>query len=74
VTRRKRGEPPICWSCKEPLQGARLVIDGRWLCSDCVYEAEYGPTERVAPPPRRNAVHPQEEHLFPLPPTGGRAR
>jgi hypothetical protein len=58
-----------CWNCEEPLSRARLVVEGRLLCPDCVYEAEYGPAERVAPRERRtNTLYPQEEHLFPLPP------
>jgi hypothetical protein len=61
-----------CWNCDEPMSRARLVIDGRWLCSDCVYEAEYGPVERMDPrSPQKRELYPQSEHLFPLPPAKG---
>jgi hypothetical protein len=59
-----------CTKCERSLGRARLVIGGRLLCADCVYELEYGPTERREAPvvPRLSAVPLQEEHLFPLPP------
>jgi hypothetical protein len=65
---------PLCQGCGELIRGPRLVAGGRWLCPDCAYEAEYGSAERVEPTPRKNAMYPQKEHLFPLPPPQRRLR
>jgi hypothetical protein len=58
-----------CWNCGETLGRARLVIERRLFCPDCVYWAEGGTSPRIKPPPARGeALLPQEERLFPLPP------
>lgn len=36
----RRPMRPTCSSCHRRIVGARLVIDGRWMCSACVYERE----------------------------------
>jgi hypothetical protein len=58
------------WACGHETGRAKLVIDGRLVCPDCQYEAEYGLSERKPPqaPPQTMAVPVQEERLFPLPP------
>jgi hypothetical protein len=58
-----------CSNCGEPLGKARLVIERRLFCSDCVYWDEGGTSPRlVSQPASGNGLHPQEERLFPLPP------
>jgi hypothetical protein len=59
---------PCCVKCKRPLLLTRLVVAGQWLCAECLYEHEYGPTRRVEHTPRPNRRQPQVETLFPLPP------
>ena len=56
---------PVCSWCKNERPGPRLVIDGRWMCSECIYELEVGQAERVPRPSPRNGP-PQAETLFPL--------
>jgi hypothetical protein len=54
---------PRCRACDVVLRGPKLVVDGWWLCPDCTYEHDYGPTTRVRasePRPRQ----PQAEQLF----------
>jgi hypothetical protein len=65
---------PTCHMCKTALRGAKIVIDGLWTCSDCVYALEYGVAPPASRPPRRRRLHPQEERLFPLPPPIARKR
>jgi hypothetical protein len=64
---------PKC-TCGASLSGARLVIDRQWMCPDCAYEREYGPTERTTRTRAPNRRHPQDERLFPLPPARQRDR
>jgi hypothetical protein len=49
--------------CKAQLSGARVVIEGDWMCPDCACEYDYGPTERRPRPQRPK--EPQREKLFP---------
>jgi hypothetical protein len=65
---------PTCHMCKTTLRGAKIVIDGLWTCSDCVYALEYGVAPPASRPPRRRRLHPQEERLFPLPPATAQKR
>jgi hypothetical protein len=65
-----------CSSCKQTL-GARVYVSGRFLCPDCIYELEHGPSPRGEPPERRPGkppLHPQAERLFPLPPQEKKSR
>ena len=64
---------PRCATCDASLTTAKLFIDGRWTCSDCAYELEYGPVERK---PRNRVAKgvPQDDNLFPLPAPVARAR
>jgi hypothetical protein len=59
-----------CWTCGQPIARARVVLDRRAVCPDCVYELEYGPAERKAPLEllRTEPAPMQSERLFPLPP------
>jgi hypothetical protein len=54
---------PQCSVCKRPLVGARVVVNERWMCPDCVHEREYGPSPRK--PRRGRRKPPQDETLFP---------
>jgi hypothetical protein len=64
---------PRCGKCKRPLFEMRLVVVGQWLCADCLYEDEYGPT-RHSQHYTTNRRQPQAETLFPLPPAQSKAR
>jgi hypothetical protein len=56
---RRRGRCSSCGSL-----GDAWVLDGwRSVCSDCAYEIEYGPTERV-PQQQPDNHPPQDERLF----------
>jgi hypothetical protein len=37
---------PRCSVCKRALVGARAVVNDRWVCGDCLYEREHGPSPR----------------------------
>jgi hypothetical protein len=57
-----------CFICGGSLGRTRLVVNGLWLCPDCLYRSEHGepPAPKQPSPVRRGA--PQEERLFPLEP------
>ena len=57
-----------CAGCASDLARVKLIIDGHWLCSDCVYELEHGEVERRPWPTPKTTAPPQEEGVFPLPP------
>lgn len=66
--RRDSNGVAVCSRCKENLTGARLVVEGRWLCGRCAYEIEVanGPIEGKAR--RRRPVPLQDQTLFQLAP------
>jgi hypothetical protein len=65
---------PRCAHCKRRLGRARIFINHRWTCPDCVYALERGQALEVtlsAPPARRRragatSLRPQHDTLFPL--------
>ena len=67
MTRRRtttgRQSKSRCAECGASLVGARLIIDGHWMCPVCAYELEHGPVERVRQR-RQRVAPPQEVTLF----------
>lgn len=56
----------VCWVCKEPITGAKTVIDGFWHCGDCTYKHDY--PDRVQPDaPKQKRAKKQDEKLFEVP-------
>jgi hypothetical protein len=60
----------ICGICHEPIVGPRLVVEGWWACSSCVYQRECGDRclDATGPPGpgRASPKTPQTETLFPV--------
>lgn len=57
----------VCWVCKEPITGARNVIDGFWYCGPCTYKHDY-PDKVVKKPVKPPVLKKQKETLFVPPP------
>jgi excisionase family DNA binding protein len=46
----RRSAPPKCFRCKRRIIGARLVVEGLWMCTGCAYELERAANAEAAPP------------------------
>ena len=47
----RRRTRPTCSRCKRRIAGARIVVNGQWMCATCLYELECGASRAAAPPP-----------------------
>lgn len=56
----------ICAKCKNPISGARTVINEMWHCADCTYKHDH-PDKEIPEPVKTPRPVKQKETLFPVP-------